>query len=236
MTAQPQSQEDLLTALTERLGRSQRRSAPFQVAGLIAVVVGLTVLTVQLNTMRQAAETRERAATEAFNESARTLANAKALLAAGDLDALRKELDVAELRAEANAQAAALPVAAPAVQVPTTSTPPAPIAPDFIAPPQSEPFRQEIYLQFAGLIQRSDVAAVNLALKNVGWHMQGKDGERTGAAAGLNEVRYSAEADRPAADALARALTAAKLGSGDVVVKQVRIIRPGTLEAWISKT
>ncbi|WP_332772043.1 hypothetical protein [Phenylobacterium sp.] len=229
------SQEDLLTVLAARLGKSQRRGVPLLIAGLLLIVVGLSVLTVQLNRMREAAVVEAEAATKGFNDSARTLAEARAALAAGNTAKLGELLDIAVMEAEANAQSAALPAASPAEiivpQVTAASTPPT-----FVATAASEAFTQAVFIQFAGLIQRADVAAVNRSLRDAGWNMQGTDGERIGTAAGLNEVRFSAEADRPAAEALARALTAAKLGNKDVVARHVRIIKPGTLEAWISKT
>lgn len=93
---------------------------------------------------------------------------------------------------------------------------------------------QKIYIQFAGLITREAVTELNQSLRRGGWRVQGGSGERTSVAAGLNEVRYSAEEDRPAAQALADAVTATKIGAKPVTVQQLKIITPGTLELWIS--
>lgn len=231
----PKLNEADVDHLLERLEKVRPRNAPYLVLGLLAVVLGLAVLTVQLNRMRADAVTRADAATAAFNENARILSQAKAALAAGDRSTLSRLLNVAAIEAERAAEGAALPTgAATDVRV---ATGPAQASAEAFAPlPADAAFTQKVFIHFAGLIQRSDVAAVNQALKTAGWNMQGADGERIGTAAGLNEVRFSTEADRPAAEALARALTAARLGGSPVTTKQMRIIHPGTLEAWISNT
>jgi hypothetical protein len=95
-------------------------------------------------------------------------------------------------------------------------------------------YTQLVFIQFAGSITRQEVRAANDLLRAAGWRVQGLSGERIATAAGLNEVRYSAQEDRAAAEALAAALTQARLGSAPVRARHVSIIRPGTLEAWIS--
>lgn len=105
--------------------------------------------------------------------------------------------------------------------------------PSFAIPPAG-PHRQIVYIQFAGSIRRETTIGLNRSLKAAGWRAQGPSGERIGTARGLNEVRYSSEADREAAEALAAALTGTGVGGRDVVARRVAIIRPGVLEVWIS--
>lgn len=232
---------EALSALSARLEKSQRRSLPLLVAGLLLVIGGLLLLTVQLSQQRDAAkdaliaeaEARQ-AATKAANASAQNLLEARVALAEGRTADLKRILEQGERNAEANAQAAALPsVSAADVSLPPISAVTA--SRTFMASSADPTFTQKVFIQFAGLIQRADVAAVNRALRSAGWKTQGASGERIGTAAGLNEVRFSSEADRLAAEALAKALTEAGLGDRPVIATRNPTIRPGTLEAWISR-
>lgn len=94
--------------------------------------------------------------------------------------------------------------------------------------------QQQVFIQFAGLITRESVIELNRALRRGGWQVASDSGERTENARGLNEVRYGPAADRDAAETLAAAVTAANIGSAPVQVKQLDMIRPNTLELWIS--
>jgi hypothetical protein len=97
----------------------------------------------------------------------------------------------------------------------------------------------QVFVQFAGLLQRQNVMAMMQGVAQQGWDVQGTDrgGERTGAAAGYNEVRYN-EADREAAAALAKAVQDSGIVTEPIKVKQMpRGVLPAkTLEVWISKT
>lgn len=106
------------------------------------------------------------------------------------------------------------------------------------APPpptgQPAPAGYRVFIHFAGLITPESVASLNQSFREQGWGMQGDSGERLIAAQGFNEVRYSREQDRQAAERLAEALTATRISSGPVQVRQMNMIRPATLEVWIS--
>lgn len=247
--------EPSLRELAERLGQSSGRRIPLLVLGLVAIVVGLLVLTFQLDHQRQRAEASASAATleaaqarqarqvaeqarrateAAFNDNARILGQAKEALRLGQRERLAQVLEVGLAEAETDAQGVRRGTDGQSAPVPPADA----VRParTFDLPAATRPYRQRVFLQFAGLINRPDVAALNRALAAGGWNVQGRDGERTGRAAGLNEVRYSAEEDRDAATELARVLTAARLGSRGVVARAVSVIVPGTLEVWISNS
>lgn len=65
-----------------------------------------------------------------------------------------------------------------------------------------------VFLQFAGNVQRSTLIDIAKELVTEGWRVQGADrgGERTAAAAGLNEVRYFYPEDKATAQFLAESL------------------------------
>jgi hypothetical protein len=113
---------------------------------------------------------------------------------------------------------------------PKSASPP---IPSFAIPPAGA-HQQIVYIQFAGSISRETIIGLNRSLRAAGWRAQGPSGERIASAGGLNEVRYSSEADRDAAEALAAALTGTSIGRRTVVARRVAIIRPGVLEVWIS--
>ncbi|HWU65005.1 MAG TPA: hypothetical protein VN112_23540 [Ensifer sp.] len=97
-----------------------------------------------------------------------------------------------------------------------------------------DPSKYTVYTQFAGLITRESIIAFNKSLQAGGWKIPDVKGERLSQAAGLNEVRYRNDADRPAAQALADALTVSKMTSRPVGVAQLDVILPNKLEIWIS--
>ena len=99
---------------------------------------------------------------------------------------------------------------------------------------QVQPANYKVFIQFAGLITRESIKDLNKALKAGQWKVQSDSGERTRAAAGFNEIRYKSESDKAAAQALADAITEARIAAATVVIKQVSAIRPGELEVWIS--
>ena len=240
--------EPSLRELADRLGGSSGRRIPLLVIGLVAIVVGLAILTFQLDRQarlarteaaeatqaRQVAEQARRDTERAFNDNARILGEAKEALRLGQRERLATLLEVGLTDAEKDAQGVRSASSGQAVLVPKADI----VRParTFDLPAKTAAHPQKVFIQFAGLIQRPDVAALNRALAASGWNVQGRDGERTGRAAGLNEVRYSADEDREAAHELARILTAAQLGSGEVAAKRVKVIVPGTLEVWVSRS
>ncbi len=94
-----------------------------------------------------------------------------------------------------------------------------------------DPSKYTVYVQFAGLIARESVIAFSQSLQAGGWKIPDVKGERVRQAAGLNEVRYRDDADRPAAQALADALTASKMTSRPVSVAKLAVIGQNKLES-----
>ena len=93
---------------------------------------------------------------------------------------------------------------------------------------------QRVFIHHSGSIAGDRVAALTGTLRSAGWQVQGDRGQLIPTAAGFNEVRYSAEGDRAAAEALAAELTRAGAGGRPVTTRRLRVIRPGILEVWIS--
>ncbi len=94
----------------------------------------------------------------------------------------------------------------------------------------------KVFIHFAGVIRREDIVSLASGLRSAGWAVNGRDGERLSVAQGLNEVRYSLESNKPFAEALARTITETGITSRAVETKQLGIIRPDTLEVWISRS
>ncbi|WP_377291464.1 hypothetical protein [Rhizobium sp. SG2393] len=92
-----------------------------------------------------------------------------------------------------------------------------------------------IYVQFAGY-QRQTVIDAAKALQAAGWKVQGaaQGGQRLAAAAGLSQVRYSADADKAAAELLASDINQTGI-KGGVAATQNPVIVPGVLEIWIGQ-
>ncbi|MBY3329010.1 peptidoglycan-binding protein [Rhizobium laguerreae] len=91
-----------------------------------------------------------------------------------------------------------------------------------------------IYVQFGGAIQRDEINTLTARLLRGGWSVPG-EAERLKTAIGLNEVRYGTTEDQPAAEALADILSGLRFSDRTVLAKRVRMVRPGILEAWISR-
>jgi len=87
-----------------------------------------------------------------------------------------------------------------------------------------------VYIQFAGYT-RDAIKQLNAELRQAGWRVEGTSGERTDKATGLSEVRYHGPGQRAAAEALATDI-GASLGRS-VVAREVTIVHPDVLEAWI---
>jgi cell division septation protein DedD len=243
MTDLPSFAPDTSTVdLIELLGRSARRRIPFLVIGLVAIVAGFAVLVISLDSARRDAEARRDIAQAEANRLADTLNQAGQAYTTHNMVQLGKLLKVAITQSEQNAQAANAPESATTdptqqpIAVPTPTLSPSQPARTITIAPTAQPRPQAVFIQFAGLIERSDIVALNSALRAAGWRTQSSSGERTGKAAGLNEVRYSSDEDKAAAEELAEVVTQAGIGSKRVVARQVPTIRPNTLEIWISKT
>ena len=95
----------------------------------------------------------------------------------------------------------------------------------------------KVFVQFAGALKRQDVRGMMEQLRKAGWNVQGVDGggQRTGTAAGANEVRYRDNSDVPAAQMLAHEVQIANLVSRVITEKPVSSIEKGNLEVWISR-
>jgi hypothetical protein len=99
-----------------------------------------------------------------------------------------------------------------------------------VAPRPTRPDKT-VYFQFAGMT-REEAVRISDQLKERGWQIPGE--ERTSLAAGQNEVRYGAEADKPAAEMLVEDLKALAL-KGCCVVKRNPEVAAGTVEVWVSR-
>lgn len=106
--------------------------------------------------------------------------------------------------------------------------------------PAVELAASRLFIQFAGF-KREDVVRLAQGLGSQGWRVEGADqgGERTGAADGLNEVRYFNASDRAVAEALALAVSAGLTNHPPISVKDLSgtaygAAQPGLLEIWIS--
>ncbi|WDF72307.1 patatin-like phospholipase family protein [Novosphingobium sp. KACC 22771] len=93
---------------------------------------------------------------------------------------------------------------------------------------------QKVYIQFAGILTRAQITALNRGLRDAGWNAQGGSGERTTKAAGFNQVRY-AKGDEAAAKELAEALSKSGIVAGSPIkLQRLDAVGPN-LEVWISK-
>lgn len=255
MTDSGRSIEQKVAELEQR----SRRIRSIFLIGTLVIVLSLVAVAFYLNGLRAKAEQRAEVSERKANSLADTLELARQAYEAGDRAQLEKQLKAAITKSEQLAQSAGLDVEAPASAAAVTpvARPDEPTAPkaDSLAGPRPRPTRdgprsdksaaepaetgvatrpQRVFIQFAGRIAREDIVAFNRALRSQGWRVQGPSGERTASSIGVNEVRYSAAKDRPAAEALAAAANGAGLAGAPVAVKRVGIIRPNTLELWIS--
>jgi len=105
------------------------------------------------------------------------------------------------------------------------------------APPSSQfrPADYQVFVQFAGVIQRKDVKDMMIKLKGNGWRVEGasEGGERTTSAIGYNEIRYLSPGDEPAARALAVAVQNANLTPTPVAVKLNSKVTAKSLQVWL---
>jgi hypothetical protein len=145
-------------------------------------------------------------------------------------------LDVIKIAPKNAAEAitpSALDRAAEQAYVPPRTAPPLPPAPTATVTPSA----YRVFVQFAGVLRREDMVTLTRSLAASGWNVQVPDrgGERTSAAAGYNEVRYSSSTSEAAARALAREVQQANLTSRAVTVVRNDTIPPQDLEVWISR-
>lgn len=231
----------------DKFQRSARRRIPALLLGLIAIIAGFSILVVNLDHARreavirqQLAEKRQKDAEKRATQLATDLSNAGNAFRARDMAKLGALLKVAIIQSETNAQAASIPVTLSAAEAPRPAPIPVPVlAPQTVVKPidlgdGTAVGPQTVYIQFAGLIDRAQIVALNGALKQAGWKVAGPSGERTGNAAGFNEVRYSSDANRAAAEALAKAVTTAGVGNRPVTIRKMSMIGGSTLELWLS--
>jgi hypothetical protein len=116
--------------------------------------------------------------------------------------------------------------------------PPIPVQPTVTAPPANAvtPAEYRVFVQFAGVIRREDIQALAAKLRSTGWQVQGRSGERTTAAIGYNEIRYTDARDEAAARKLAIEVQTANLVSTPIAITKINGIQPRTLEVWVSRT
>ncbi|MBR0672890.1 hypothetical protein [Neoroseomonas soli] len=116
---------------------------------------------------------------------------------------------------------------------------PAPQVPPVAAPAAAAAVRRgdfQVVVQFAGSIRREDVRAMMVRLEQAGWGVQGVagGGQRTVAAARMNEVRYARPEEATAAALLARDVQAANLVTTQIRPVPANVL-PARLEVWISR-
>jgi HAMP domain-containing protein len=228
------SQERIAQALQQAKQATRGSSVIFLVA-LVAILVSLAVFTAIINEQRRDAEDRAVRFEKQANDAARVLETARTAYERGDMDSVGTLLNAALRRTEILAQSVASQQpdrTPPAAAVPLEGSQ-QPLPQLTAARPN---WNQQVYIQFAGLIAREEIRELNTALAKAGWRVEGRSGERTGNAEGLNEIRYSANANKEAAQALAEAINSSGVAGRPVVARQVDIIKPNYLEVWISRT
>ncbi|RJF87980.1 hypothetical protein D3874_13905 [Oleomonas cavernae] len=100
----------------------------------------------------------------------------------------------------------------------------------------ARPADYRVFVQFAGSIDRDKIREMMRSLSDLGWNVQGTaaGGERTEAALGTGEVRYSRTKDKRAAEELARQVQQQGVTMRDIKAVLVSSIHLGTLEVWVS--
>ena len=240
------SQAELVDRI-DRIEAVSKRARPLLMLGLIAITAGFIILSIYLDNARREANAIAMEQRKLANESATTLEAVRAALIAGNqADAfrlLRIAINQQEVVAAAplpDTQGGEKPIAAP---VPSEQPQVTKVlkkaarnkGSSLSLPPYAEAGNRAVFIQFAGNIPRRQIVELNQALRQAGWNVQGASGERIATAAGLNEVRYSSEQDQAAAQALAATIAKAGIGNRPTSARQLDIIRPGTLEVWISR-
>jgi hypothetical protein len=251
MMASASSDDRLLTAIDEA-EVAARRSRPLLLIGFVLLIAAFVSLSIYLNNARAAAErARDAAVQEAFaknsaaNAAANSLEAALVSLERGDRETALDILRLAQGKLErvagsalpgdaANAPQTAAPVPLAQAKVVNVLQQAAAERPGMALPGYPAGKAYDVYIQFAGSITRGKIVSLNQALREAGWDVQGPSGERIATAAGFNEVRYASAADAEAARALASALNMTGIAGRPVEARELGMIRPGTLEVWVS--
>ena len=105
------------------------------------------------------------------------------------------------------------------------------------SPSAVRPGDYKVKVQFAGTLQRDEVRNMMKTLRAAGWGVEGVEGggERTGAAATYDEIRYGDNGDTVASQALAKAVQSTGIVARQIVTKFNAAIMSGTLEVCVSK-
>jgi hypothetical protein len=229
----PDEKQDVRQIVAEIERRSKRARAAMLIGALV-IAASMLGSMFYLNGLRKSAEARAEKAEEKVNAIADKLELAKRAFEAGNTWETSIHLEAAIWLSEQAAQTVGVAIGdAPAAPVTVRSDQQAPVGSAGDRLPAVS-YDQRIFIQFAGRIARDDVIAFNQSLRGAGWRVEGSSGERTANAVGFNEVRYSMPEDREAAEALKVAAMRSGLPGSPVKVQQVGIIKPGTLELWIS--
>jgi hypothetical protein len=229
--------------LAEVLAVVRRRTrwfAPFALLGIVAVVASLLMLYLRaqdsLNKAVEArafAERRELLTRANYRDLSARLERVRTAFAANNRPREAQELGVALVQADQLSGDPNL----------NLDTAPVNISPDYAQKLAEQPrdytlakktvaFDGKVYIQFAGVLTRGQITALNGALVRAGWNVRGGSGERTPVAAGFNEIRYAGN-NETAARELAAAITSTNIGAHPLTLRLVPKVE-GTLEVWIS--
>ncbi len=227
----PNNSIDSLDDFLDKVNAKSKARAPLILLGLVLLLSSFLYFAVSLNTALNNEVQARQAAERRANQLANTLEQARAAYTGKEFRAVGILVNRALNQAERSAQQAqatenqdlVLPVAN---TTSTTST----ILPTTVS---GKPYPQPVYIQFAGLLERAQIVALNRNLKAAGWDVRGQSGERTARAAGLNEVRYAGN-NRSAAQALAQTITETQL-TKPLTIRKLAVVK-NNLEVWISLT
>lgn len=199
---------------------------------LVAASIGYVVLEYRRAKSEEAKLEQDRA--DQLNNYEEQLEQARMAASSGDLSQIRKVLAVAILETQElgnNPDTAKLPPGAP---IDDTAIAQIIDGPQTIPAFEKTSYSQRVFIQFAGILTRAEITGLNGSLVEAGWNAQGRSGERTPNAAGLNEVRFSG-ANEEAAQALCDAINKSGLSATTVKPRKLGIIGSNDLEVWISR-
>lgn len=199
---------------------------------LVAASIGYVVLEYRRAKSEEAKLEQDRA--DQLNNYEEQLEQARMAASSGDLSQIRKVLAVAILETQElgnNPDIAKLPPSAP---IDDTAIAQIIDGPQTIPAFEKTSYSQRVFIQFAGILTRAEITGLNGSLVEAGWNAQGRSGERTPNAAGLNEVRFSG-ANEEAAQALCDAINKSGLSATTVKPRKLGIIGSNDLEVWISR-
>lgn len=155
------------------------------------------------------------------------------------VDSSRKEIaDLQQVVESSRTQNASLTILLAQAKT-ATGAPPTGQNPPAEEPPKQQPIDPKqftVWIQFAGSLSREEMINFGKRIGSLGWNAPGatRGGERTGNAAGLNEVRFGPGTDPRAADELAKAVNQTHVVPTEVKPRLVSIIPRNSLEIWIS--